>query len=323
MSISIPLRQMGEHLSIVTQLKKHGNQLLYHLRTAYLFSVDDLEAAVLTGFIFGVLNALTAPVLSMGSPVTPSRIITCAPAMLLWSWCTLLLHNVQNQRHPSSVAEDSVNKPWRPLPSGRITAAQAGYVMHSLYPINLAISSMVGGLVPFLVIAVFSFWHNEMGGAHDGILKNIHSAVGLASFMAGPLEIATGQSIFSGDGTAAIWLSVLAGTISTTIHTQDLRDMAGDKAIDRHTIPLTIGDTNARVLVALGVVFWTLGACLLWGMGWAEWLWPTSLGLLLVFNMFINRTHEGEGLTYRLWSLWILGLVSLPFVKGMGGAVWR
>jgi 4-hydroxybenzoate polyprenyltransferase len=321
MSIFIPLRQMGEYLSIMTRLKKHGNQLLHHLCTAYLFSVNDLEAAVLTGFVFGVFNAVTAPVLSMGSPVTISRIVICAPAMLLWSWCTLLLHNVQNQRHPSSIAEDSVNKPWRPLPSGRISASQARYLMYSLYPINLTISSLAGGLVPFLVIAFFSFWHNEMGGAHDGILKNLHSAVGLASFMAGPLEIATGRSVFSGDGTAVIWLSVLAGTILTTIHTQDFRDMAGDRAIGRRTIPLAVGDTNARVLVMLGVAFWTLGACLLWGTGWAEGLWPVGLGLLLVFNMFINRSCEGEKLTYRLWTLWILSLVSLPFVKGVRGAV--
>ncbi|CAG9954620.1 unnamed protein product, partial [Clonostachys rosea f. rosea IK726] len=80
--------------------------------------------------------------------------------------------------------------------------------------------------------------------------------MGITAFLAGPLEIATGNSIFGGQAIAAGWLGVIAMTITCTIHVQDLRDMEGDAVAGKRTIPILMGEMNARLFVALGVTFW-------------------------------------------------------------------
>jgi hypothetical protein len=84
--------------------------------------------------------------------------------------------------------------------------------------------------------------------------------VGFACFFAGPPGVLTGESIFSGQGKAAIWLGILTACITTTVHTQDFRDVRGDRVAGRITVPLSIGDTAARLVVAVQVCGWTLAA---------------------------------------------------------------
>jgi len=53
---------------------------------------------------------------------------------------------MDNQRQAESIEEDKFNKPWRPLPSGRMSAGQATKLMLVFYAIALAISAYMGGL---------------------------------------------------------------------------------------------------------------------------------------------------------------------------------
>ncbi|KUI69962.1 Digeranylgeranylglyceryl phosphate synthase [Cytospora mali] len=305
--------------SLQQQFSNSTSSLLYHAYTVYLFSCNNIKDIICMGFLFGVLTASVASRVSMGPSLPFSQIFKSAPGMLLWSWSNLFLFNLHNQRHAPAIAEDAINKPWRPLPAGRLSPHQATRIMYCTYPVVLLISSAAGGMLPCLLEAVFCLWYNEWGGASDPVLKNILNGLGFACFFAGPLEIATGNSVFSGGMKAATWLSILAAAISTTSHAQDFRDMDGDRATGRMTVPLLIGDMNARVLLAVGVTGWTGVACWFWGVGLAEWkdsavAW--AAGAVMVGNFLRDRTRQGDALSWKLFPLWLLGLMMLPVQVG-------
>lgn len=289
--------------------------LLYHANTVYLFSRNDIKIAIGTGWLFGALNASIASHIAMGpSSLGPTQLLAATPAMLLWSWSHLLLFNIHNQRHPASIAEDALNKPWRPLPAGRLTPHQANRLMYFVYALVLAVASTVGGEIPCLVELALCVWYNELGGATNPFLKNILNAFGLACFFAGPLEVATGHSVFNaaGDGKVAGWLLIIALAITTTSHIQDFRDIEGDKISHRRTIPILLGDGKARLVVAVGIPAWTAVACWFWGVGWKGSVPAWTAGAVTVGNLLRNRTREGDCLSWKLFPLWLLGLFVLP-----------
>lgn len=91
------------------------------------------------------------------------------------------------------------------------------------------------------------------------------------------------------------------------------------------TIPLVLGDVNARLVVAGGVAGWTGFACWFWGVGLAGWK-VSSLswlaGAVMVGNFFRDRTREGDSLSWRLFPVWLLGLFVLPMhANGVSGAI--
>ncbi|TRX93692.1 hypothetical protein FHL15_005368 [Xylaria flabelliformis] len=287
----------------------------YFANTLYLFVRDNLKDIVCMGYLFGVLNATIAFKFSMGPALHITEIILTTHRMILWSLSNLLLFNLHNQRHPSAVLEDRQNKPWRPLPAGRISPKQTTHLIFAMYPVILLISYKWGGMIPCLLEAFSCLWYNEWGGAADPFLKNLLNGVGFACFFAGPLEVLTRESIFSGQGKAATWLGILTACITTTVHTQDFRDVRGDRAAGRITVPLSIGDTAARLLVAVGVCGWTLAASWYWEAG-KQALVAVLAGGIMVCNLFWDRTTEGDSRTWKLWPAWIFGLFLVPVIPG-------
>ncbi|KAI1134210.1 hypothetical protein F5Y05DRAFT_239187 [Hypoxylon sp. FL0543] len=225
--------------------------LRYHLYSVYLTCASNIWDVILPGVLFGALNAFIAPRFSMGPSLTIREVLRSTPSMFIWSSSNLFLFSLHNQRQPETIAEDALNKPWRPIPAGRFTAEQAKYALYFTHPFCLVIASTMGGLVPYSILTIFHVWYNEFGGASNGILKNIINAVGIACFLAGPLEVVTGHSVLAGKREAAMWLILLMGAFATTSHTQDFRDVDGDRAAGRQTLPLVIGNLPARVLTVL------------------------------------------------------------------------
>nr|WBQ21652.1 (-)-epi-alpha-bisabolol synthase [Stachybotrys sp.] len=314
---SVPVKA-GQQLSVSRVVESLG----HHLYTLYLFSATDIDCIIATSMVFGFLNAAIAPALSMGPALTVLGMIKAAPVMLLQVWGVLLLTEFHNQRHPESTAEDLINKPWRPVPSGRVTTQQVNILLYLIYPFNILVSSMVGGLVPCLTTSVFAIWYNEFGGAADPFLKGWHNGVGITGFWAGTLEVATGSSIFSGEGTAAVWLAILMAMVTTTSQMQDFRDMDGDAAAGRKTIPLVIGDMPSRILSGLSVFAWTATTCWYWNVSWQQGMLPTVTALALVGNLFRDRTRKGDAITWKLWSPWVFSLFFMPFLKHYQASSW-
>lgn len=291
----------------------------YHAYTAYLFSCNNLKDIVCLGYIFGVLNASIAAKFGMGPDLPLHHILASSPRMLLWSWTNLFLFNLHNQRHASAISEDRINKPWRPLPSGRITPSQVKWIMYSMYPFVLSVSGLVGGLVPCCLEAFCCLWYNEWGGASNPFVKNFLNGAGFACFFAGPLEVATGHSILyeASNMKAVWWLLVLAGAITTTSHAQDFRDVTGDQASGRQTIPLMFGDEKARSILVIGIIGWTAVSCWLWNIGsmtrpWTSCIVAWIAAAMVIHSFIFDRTRQGDIRSWKLYPCWILGLFLIP-----------
>lgn len=309
------LAQLCQQINISQQ--KITSSLLHHIHTVYLFSRNDIKIAIGVGWLFGALNASIASTFTMGPSLSPWQILQSTPAMLLWSWGHLFLFNLHNQRHASSIAEDAINKPWRPLPARRLSPEQATRIMYCMYPIVFTLVSLrLGGLFPSVMEMSLCLWYNEAKGSSNAFLKNVLNALGLVCFFAGPLEVVTGHSVFCGDMRAATWLLILACAIMSTSHAQDFRDLEGDKAAGRVTLPLLIGDMNARFLLAFGIVFWTAVACWFWEVGLVDSSAAWLAGAAVVFNLFRDKTHEGNTRSWKLFPCWLLGLFLLPAQVG-------
>lgn len=293
--------------------------LYYHAYTAYLFSCNNIKDIVCMGYLFGISNASIAGKLGMGPDLPLQQILASSPAMLLWSWSNLFLFNLHNQRHASAISEDRINKPWRPLPSGRITPSQVNWVMYSIYPLVLTVSGLVGGLGPCCLEAFLCLWYNEWGGASNPFVKNFLNGAGFACFFAGPLEVATGHSILYEATNMKVfwWLLVLAGAITTTSHAQDFRDVTGDQASGRNTVPLVLGDGKARIILVAGIMGWTAASCWLWEVGSTTQPWTSCIvawiAAAVVSQRFLfDRSREGDIRSWKLYPFWLFGLILIP-----------
>ena len=114
------------------------------------------------------------------APVTS---YTRLPHIAFWTWLHLLQFCIANQVH--SIDEDAQNKPFRPLPSRRITATHALILRWLLVPICLAYSALYSGHVLYASVSmlILTICYNELhGDANHWLVRNILNALGTASF---------------------------------------------------------------------------------------------------------------------------------------------
>jgi 4-hydroxybenzoate polyprenyltransferase len=111
------------------------------------------------------------------------------------------------------------------------------------------------------------------------------------------------------------WFGILAIVISTTAHAQDMSDQAGDSIRGRQTMPLAIGDFYARVVLSLGVGFWTLLCLNFWEITYIEGSLLEIVGLIVAVRTVTLRTVAQDKITFRIWNGWIVCVYALPFLK--------
>lgn len=296
----------------LARFRQLTSSLCYHMNTVFLTICNNIPDMVLGGFLFGTITSFAAPRLSMGPVLSPAQLVAAAPKMLLWSCTNIFMFCLHNQRQPGNIAEDALNKPWRPMVSGRLSPNQAVRLLYVMHPLCLVIGLCMGGFVPYAILTFFHVWYNEFGAASDGVLKSIFNGIGVAMFFVGPLEVATGHTILSGNTKGILWVGLLVALITTTSHIQDFRDMEGDKVARRRTIPLVMDEMAARVLAVAGVGCWTELACRFWAASWTQRSAAWGTAALLVANLMLDRTNPGDHRAWRLWSVWVTALVFLP-----------
>jgi len=134
--------------------KSFFSDLLFHMHTIWLFPRSNLLEVVIMPFVFAIVSVAASPVLGFPAPIIPMDIVQKAPQMLFWSWSNLLLFGIHNQLAPDSIMEDRANKPWRPLPSGRITSQQSKIFLALIYPAVALHCWIHGGFKPFMLEAL-------------------------------------------------------------------------------------------------------------------------------------------------------------------------
>ena len=287
----------------------------YHLKSIWLFTFSDLKTIVGPKTFFGIMNAMAVPVFGIGSAPQPSRVLPRFLAVALWTWINLLPFAIDNQRQPAAIKEDSVNKPWRPLPSKRLTPEQAGRMITILYPIAFLVSIFLGGLKQCIALIVLGYCYNDCGGSDvSWVTRNLINACGFICFSSGAMEVALGEPLTLKPRLVQ-WFLIIAGVVFSTVQTQDMYDQAGDSLRDRKTMPLVIGDGQARWVTGSAMSVW----CVI-----CPWYWKLNLGVSVLFagfggtiilRTFAKRSEVDDKRTFRLWNLWMVFVYSLPLIK--------
>lgn len=136
-----------------------------------------------------------------------------------------------------SCLEDQINKPWRPIPSGRVTERQAGYLVVVLYICCISVSTYFGVARASIVLCCLTLSYDRLHGNKHWISKNLLTAGGYACFEFGSTSLAgkvpsmiwlkythnlyraAGTSEIDDLGYAALIFS--ASVVFTTVHAQD------------------------------------------------------------------------------------------------------
>ena len=100
---------------------------------------------------------------------------------------------MSNQSLPGSAAEDAANKPWRPLPSARISVRAARRLRWVLVPVCLGVSLALGATAPGVALAVLFLGNNEGGIDARGVMRNVFNGLGYGGFNLGATCVASGQ----------------------------------------------------------------------------------------------------------------------------------
>ena len=216
--------------------------------------------------------------------------------------------------------EDSHNKPWRPIPSQRLTADQARHLLFSIIPTAIGVGLYLGIFRETATLFVLVWMYNGIGGADEGIIRNALNAGGFVCFNAGVTAITAGPLDYSSLGSAVLWIATTGCATLTTIHAQDLPDMVGDAAGGRCTIPLAYGETTARTTVAAGVLIWSVLCSMFWGVGVLACMPTAALGIAIAFRTLVYRNLHADKMNWRLWCLWMTTIYFLPLLQWSGAA---
>jgi 4-hydroxybenzoate polyprenyltransferase len=291
------------------------NTLVTHMRLFWLFNFSDLKTIVIPSTVFGLTNAAAAQ--QFGFERAPSAIVLLHRTIptLFWVWLNLLPFAINNQRTPAAITEDSINKPWRPLPSKRMTPTQAKAWMLFFYTYAIFYSALTGAALRQSVsLVVLGVWYNNYEGADaNPIVRNTINAFGYICFTSGALEVAAGSKVaLLGCGTLAKWLGMIAAIIFTTVHAQDMYDQEGDAARGRRTVPLVIGDTAARWIICVCMHIWGVACPVFWNAPPHAWALSMLLSGIVGFRTLLWRSVADDKWTFLVWNVWMASVYTLP-----------
>ncbi|KAL8693256.1 MAG: hypothetical protein Q9218_001890 [Villophora microphyllina] len=293
--------------------KTPQRSLLYHLHTLLLFTFSDIKNILIPQTLLGLVTALCC-----SHPSTPSAVLGRLPHTIAWVWLHLLVFNTSNQTQPSSQIEDLQNKPWRPLPSKRISHGEARALFYATSALATMLSVGIGGLRESALLMGLYVLNNDLSlGDSGAVSRNALNAAGYTTFAFGAVAILTHGTGCAVTQQGYLWLLLLAAVILTTGQCQDLEDQDGDRAKGRSTIPLLFGDEVGRWSVIVPMAGWTFFAPRYWDCNFQYSMVLLAIGAVVMKRLVIGD-KEGYKKTFRLWNCWIIALYMLPaFRNGM------
>ncbi|KFY34498.1 hypothetical protein V494_06733 [Pseudogymnoascus sp. VKM F-4513 (FW-928)] len=197
--------------------------LLEEVNIAWAFTYRDFTATVVPFSFFTIASSLEA-----GSSYETLLINTSKCALLSF----LLLYTFTISNQINGIEEDKINKPDRPIISGRVTL-QGAYARYGIFTLGCFLLAFAMGV--------------EVGATTFMVLGALHNFTNISSFGPGKDSATTGiltSGLYTawvlggGDQRRGInWIACLSISLLFTISIQDLRDVIGDAASGRYTTP--------------------------------------------------------------------------------------
>lgn len=283
-----------------TLLAAHGF-IGQQLHTALLFTYADYKTIF---FPIGIFAAVAAPCYSASH---------FAQGMT-WIWMHLLQCNVSNQY--KSAAEDRLNRPWRPIPAGRVTETQAAVLRWILFACCMVLSACYGWDVAAVSLALTAtmYGYDEMGLAHHWAGRSVANVAFYATFEIAATKIMGKSNILDDVARRAILFSVLVKL--TTNQFEDFADVAGDASVGRVTLPIQF-PKFARGFSSAVLVAWSAYLGAVWRPP------PLAHGLFLALAIWISgRTLRSKGEAYDVrtrvyYNVWLFAAHLLPVAVRM------
>jgi 4-hydroxybenzoate polyprenyltransferase len=201
------------------------------------------------GFLSGALTAIGA------SPREPWSPWLLVPPLLGSAMAALLNagNNALNQIYDLEI--DRVNKPRRPLPSGRLTIGQVWWFTNIAYAISLVLAWLVapGGrhecfwLVLVAVVCTYIYSVPPLRTKRLGIWANVTIAIPRGTL----LKVAGWSSVKTIAGVEPWYIGAIFGLFllgATT--TKDFADMEGDRRGGCRTLPIQYGVRRAAWMIS-------------------------------------------------------------------------
>ena len=206
----------------------------YHVYAIWLFTASDIETIVGPSVFFAIVTGLARPAFGFDPSLTAQSILPRLPVVILWVWSNLLPFNIGNQASADAVQEDRINKPWRPLPSGRMEISTAKKISQVLAPAALLVSSSLfggAGIAQAVALLGLGWWHNDLGGGDSSwCSKNFLNACGFLCYVSGALDVLlTRNTIADYNQNEVQWFLVIFAIVVSTVQSQDLSGQAGEK----------------------------------------------------------------------------------------------
>lgn len=211
-------------VKLTVEKQKPFLPLLNFIHTLHLFTHTDVLTFALPTTLFAVFGAVAGTTLSTNASPNIITVLSRIPSILLLVWSNLLVFNIANQRLPDAILEDKLNKPSRPLPSGRISGPQARRLLLIALPVVLALSFYLGPWQETLLLFSMNWMYNDLKGCdEDFVTRNLLIAIGHGLYNSAALRIACGvDSSITGRG--IYWIVLVTCVIFTTGHIADLKD---------------------------------------------------------------------------------------------------
>jgi 4-hydroxybenzoate polyprenyltransferase len=296
-----------------TQMKK--SETVSPVKLIWLFSRTDLHTKIIPDTIFGILGALSGPLLTSNPNHSSLHTLLRTPLVLLWVWSNVLVFEISNQRLPNSVAEDRINKPWRPLATGLWTEDQARRNLSALMLVTLATGYALGVGHETALLFTGTWINNDLrAGEENFIVRNLLVASAYILYLEGALTVACGFE-HGPRTTGYVWVVILGLTVLTTIHGQDMYDQEEDREKGRSTAALILGDRPARWSLIVAVAFWSFFCPLYWRLPPVLWLPSSGLGGLAAFRRACYSQPREDFRTYVCWAAWLITLYILPVAR--------
>ena len=283
--------------------------------TLYLFTRSDIITFVAPTASFGILAALS-PLNLTTSPSPPLfTILSHIPQVITFVWTTLLLFNLSNQRTPAAAEEDRINKPHRPIPSGRLSCEDARRLTLIAVPTILALNHYLGAGLETLLIIALTYMHNDLRGAAElWLVRDGLTSLAFACFNHGSLKLALGGTGATITSAGYTWIAMVSGVILTTMSMQDLKDVAGDMTQGRKTLPIVCGSAFARQYLAFFILLWSVWCARFWAVSGVAVVGVVGMGAWVAWRILTRDDVKADWRSWKLWSLWLLMLYALPMV---------
>ncbi len=196
--------------------------------------------------------------------------------------------------------EDSINKPWRPLPSKKLTTTEA-----STYLIFITVISVMGIPVIFngweiflsylVILLGFSYSVKPFAIKNRGLLSSIITGWGVVH----PLYITGGQTL------ALTTTCVLFHGIGATL-LKDLSDLKGDAAAGRKLITDKI-PVSGIFLISLALMIFSAASFFLTEHSFISII-PLGSATVLTYNFFYKREFFCEKIYKKIiWTSALFG----------------